>query len=85
MPSRQTRLELEGLVRQAIAEKLQIDPDGIRLDDDVIDDLGFDSLALAEFTMQLELRLGITVPGTEWLDVITLSELLDLIERHQPA
>ena len=83
MPIPQTRSELEHEVSHIVAGKLGLDPDKIRMDDDLIDNLGADSLALAELTLQLEVQMGIRVPGEEWLDVVTVSELLDLIERHQ--
>lgn len=78
-----TRLELEHELCQIVAEKLELDPNRIRMDDDVVADLGADSLALAELTLQLEERMGVKVPGEEWLDVITIGELADLIERYQ--
>jgi acyl carrier protein len=80
-----SRLELQRQVCQIVAEKLGLDPDKICLDDDVVDDLGADSLALAELTVQLEQRMGVRVPGAAWLDVITVSQLLDVIERHQKS
>ena len=85
-----SRLELQRQVCQIVAENLGLDPDKIFMDDDVVDDLGADSLALAELTMQLEQRMGVRVPGEEWLDVITVSQLLDLIvevasRRLQPS
>ncbi len=78
-----TRLELERELCQVVAEKLKTDPNQIRMDDDVVVDLGVDSLALAELTVQLEKRMGVKVPGEDWLEVITVGELADLIERHQ--
>jgi acyl carrier protein len=55
------------------------------MDDDVVVDLGADSLAMAELTMQLEQRMGVRVPGEDWLEVSTVGELADLIERYQHA
>ena len=81
MPS--IRLELERELRQIVAEKLALDPEQIRMEDDMVADLGADSLALAELTLQLEQRMGVKVPGEEWLDVINVGELADLIERYQ--
>lgn len=83
MPMSKTRLELERELCQIVAEKLELDPNRIRMHDDVVADLGADSLALAELTLQLEQRLGVKVPGEEWLEVITIGELADLIERYQ--
>jgi len=78
-----TRVELEHEVLNMVAVKLLVDPNKIRLDDDLIEDLGADSLALAELTMQVEERTGIKVRGDAWLDVFTIRQLLDLIEEHQ--
>jgi len=83
MPSPNTRLDLERKLFEVVAEMLKLDLEQIRMEDDLIVDLGADSLALAELTMQLEQRMGVKVPGDEWLEVITVGELADLIERHQ--
>ena len=83
MPSPNTRLDLERRIREVVAEMLRLDPEQIRMEDDLVVDLGADSLALAELTVQLEQRMGVKVPGEEWLEVIAVGELADLIERHQ--
>ena len=83
MPSPNTRLDLERKIREVVAEMLRLDPEQIRMEDDLLVDLGADSLALAELAMQLERRMGVKVPGEEWLEVIAVGELADLIERHQ--
>ena len=85
MPSPNTRLDLERRIREVVAEVLRLDPEQIRMEDDLLVDLGADSLALAELAMQLERRMGVKVPGEEWLEVIAVGELADLIERHQRA
>jgi acyl carrier protein len=80
-----SRRDIERELCQVVAEKLQRDPDKIRMDDDVVVDLGADSLAMAELTVQLEQRMGVRVPGEDWLEVSTVGELADLIERYQHA
>jgi len=83
MPTSCTRQKLERDLCVVLAEKLRLNPDNIRLDDDVIADLGADSLAMAELTVQLEQQLHASVPGEAWLDVDTVGELADLIERYR--
>ena len=83
MPSPNTRVDLERKLCEVVADMLRLDPEHIRMEDDLVVDLRADSLALAELTMQLEKRMGVKVPGEEWLEVITVGELADLIERHQ--
>jgi acyl carrier protein len=83
MPSPNTRVDLERKLCEVVAEMLRLDPEQIRMEDDLVVDLGADSLALAELSMQLEQRMGVKIPGEEWLEVTAVGELADLIERHQ--
>ena len=85
MPSTNARQDLERTLCEVVADRLRLDPNQIRMDDELVADLGADSLALAELSAQLEERMGVKVPGEEWMEVIAFGELVDLIERHQPS
>lgn len=53
-----SRQEVLDLVRERLADILEIDPDGIKEGDSFADDLGADSLALIELVEELEEELG---------------------------
>ncbi len=46
-------------VREIISEKLNVDPDEIKLESSIVDDLGADSIDLIELIMNLEEEYGI--------------------------
>lgn len=48
-----------------------------------LDSLGIDSLSKMELVFQLEDKYKITIPNDD-IDVETLQEVLDLVNRHLP-
>lgn len=69
-------------VIEVISRKLEIPVDQIKLDDDFIVDLGADSLALAELSMLVEQQLDTKLPVDEIIDVTTVRDMVELLERH---
>jgi acyl carrier protein len=64
-----------------IARKLEIPADQIHLDDDLVVDLGADSLALAELSMLIEQQLQAKLSVDEMIDVTTVGDMVALLER----
>ena len=52
-------------VREILCEQLEIDPDEITLDTDIINDLGADSLDLVDFVMSLEDEFDKEIPDED--------------------
>ena len=52
-------------VREILCDQLDIDPDEITLDTDIINDLGADSLDLVDFVMSLEDEFDKEIPDEE--------------------
>jgi acyl carrier protein len=48
----------------------------------MLNDLGADELDVVDIFMQLEEKLGITIPEEETFDVQTVQQVLDLVEKH---
>ena len=68
-------------VRTVIAHKLDVDPDDVTVDADLVDDLGGDSLALAELTAELHERFGVSLPASRLYDVVTVGDLVELLQE----
>lgn len=50
--------------------------------DSVITELGIDSLAMGQIVLGLERKLGISIPDGELIEVVTVEDLLRIVERH---
>lgn len=72
-------------VIEVVSRKLEIPADQIHLDDDLIVDLGADSLVLAELSMLIEQQLQTQIPVDEMIDVTTVGDLVALLERRRGA
>ncbi|MDX3225001.1 acyl carrier protein [Streptomyces sp. ME19-01-6] len=67
---------------EACTEILGVSEDAVTPEAVLRDDLEADSLDLAELTMALEDRVGVSIPEQDFKRVTTVSDTLDLIERH---
>ena len=65
---------------EALAEQLEVDPNTITRDTDVISDLGADSLDLVELIMTLEDEYGVSVVDEVVYEYRTVGEIADFIE-----
>lgn len=61
------------------AEKLGRPAQTIRLEDDLLVDLGIDSLSMAEMTVMVERVGGVRIPGEALLDARTVGDLIELL------
>jgi len=48
----------------------------------IIDDLDGDEFDIVDIVVQIEEKLGITIPEEETFDVVTVSQLNEVVERH---
>jgi acyl carrier protein len=69
-------------VIEVFAEKLGKPARTIRLEDDLLLDLGIDSLVMAEMTVLVEQLGGGRIPGDALLDARTVGDLVDLLAQH---
>ena len=49
----------------------------------LIDDLGCDSLTAVEITMELEEKLGITIEDDEVSTIVTIQDIINIVEAKQ--
>ena len=74
-----TRDEVLTLVREHLAEELEVDATGIVEGTRFKEDLDADSLDLVELVMGLEERFDISVPEEDLEDVTTVGQAVDLV------
>jgi acyl carrier protein len=68
-------------VRDIIASKLSVDPDSIKPESSFIDDLGADSLDLADLVMAIEERFQIDFGNEDTDQFKTVGDVTSAIER----
>jgi acyl carrier protein len=64
------------------ADKLGKPARTIRLEDDLLIDLGIDSLSMAEMTVLVEQVGGVRIPGDALLEARTVGDLVHLLASH---
>ena len=70
-------------LQEIIAEQLEIDPEEIDYESNIIDDLGADSLDIVDLVMSVEDEFGIEVPDEALESVSTVEDMVKYIEDHE--
>ncbi len=73
-------MDIASKVIKAIAEQLNKDAGAITLENDLVADLGADSLDAVEIIMNLEEEFDITVPDVDASQIKTVGDIVKLIE-----
>lgn len=68
-------------VREILCDQLEIDPDDVTLDTDIISDLGADSLDLVDFVMSLEDEFDKEIPDEDIEGIKTIGDIVSYIEN----
>lgn len=68
-------------VRDVVVEQLSVEPDAVKLDSKIIEDLGADSLDVVELVMALEEKFGIEIPDSEAEKLISISDVVAYVEN----
>jgi acyl carrier protein len=79
------RDEVLTLVREHLAEELEIEIDRIGEQTRFKEDLDADSLDLYELVMELEDRYGVTVTEEQALGIKTVGDAVGFVLEHAPA
>jgi acyl carrier protein len=74
-----SRDEILRVVREALAEALEIPEDAIDEESRFKEDLEADSLDLVELLLEMERRYGFKVSDEEAAEIITVGDAVDLI------
>lgn len=80
-----TREEVLTLVREHLAEELEIDIERIGEGTRFREDLDADSLDLYELVMELEDRYGVVVSEEQALRIKTVEDAVGFVLEHAPA
>ena len=73
---------IEQQVKSVLAGKLNRPVSEIHLEDDLLIDLGLDSLSMAEMLVSVERAAGTHIPGDELLDANSVGDLVTLVSKH---
>ena len=68
-------------VRDMLAKQLNLKPEQITPQCDVVKDLGADSLDVVELLISLEDDYGISIPEDDIVNVKTVQDIVDMIEK----
>ena len=74
-----TREEVLELIREHLAEELEVDPSRIQEETRFKEDLEADSLDLVELVVELEDRYGIRIPDEEAARILTIGQAADFV------
>jgi acyl carrier protein len=80
-----TRDEVLNLVREHLAEELEVDAETISEQTRFKDDLDADSLDLYELVMELEDRYGIKISEEQAAGIDTVGDAVSFVLQHAPA
>lgn len=70
-------------VRDIIVDTLSFDADDIKLESNLFEDLGADSLDAVELNMALEEEYGFSIPDEQLKDIKTVKDIVDYIDSHK--
>ena len=70
-------------VKDALVESLNIDEEEIKLESNLKDDLGIDSLAAVELSLDLETEFDVEISDEELAALVTVEDIVKLIESKQ--
>jgi acyl carrier protein len=80
-----TRDEVLSLVRDHLAEELEVDAAGIEETTRFKEDLDADSLDLYELVMELEDRYGMSISEEQAAGIETVGDAVSFVLEHAPA
>ena len=77
--------KIESEIRTMVAKIVKEPEAKIKLESDLFDDLGVDSLSGVEIFAALDTKYGIAIPETKLHEVTTLKDLIDLAKEQIAA
>ena len=69
-------------IRSLISERFDVEEDKITCDTDIVEDLGVDSLDIAELLLTLEDEFDITIPEEDIAKLKTVGDLVDFMDKQ---
>ena len=69
-------------IREIVAEIIEVDPEEIGNDTNLVTDLGADSMMALEILATIEKKYKLVIPEKELPNMITLSQILDIMKSY---
>ena len=70
-------------LKTLLAEELQLDPNEITMEAELANDLGINSIELADLVMQCEDKFDITIEDDDIHNLVTVGDVVRYLEDHQ--
>lgn len=67
-------------VKEVLMEAINVDEDMIKLEANLKDDLGIDSLAAVELSLELETEFDVRIEDEELAKLVTVADIVNLLE-----
>ena len=67
-------------LKNLLVEELQLDPDEIKLDSELANDLGINSIELADLVMLCEDKFGIEINDDDIRKFVTVADICEYLE-----
>lgn len=67
-------------IKKLLAEQLRVDMARLSDDTDLVDDLGVDSLDIADILMSIEEKFGVVVPDEDVAGLRTVKNIADYVQ-----
>lgn len=70
-------------IRALLAEQLDVEPEKITMESDIMSDFEADSLDIVDMVMTLEDEFGVEVPDEAIENLRTVGDVVNFVESHQ--
>ncbi len=70
-------------VKEVLVEAINVDEDMITMEANLKDDLGIDSLAAVELSLELETAFDVRIDDEELEKLVTVADIVKLLESKQ--
>lgn len=70
-------------VKEVLVEAINVEENMITLEANLKDDLGIDSLAAVELSLELETEFDVTIADEELAKLVTVGDIVTLLESKQ--
>ena len=67
-------------VKEVLMEAITVDEDMIKMEANLKDDLGIDSLAAVELSLELETEFDVRIEDEELAKLVTVADIVSLLE-----
>ncbi len=69
-------------LKNILVEELQLDPDDIKPESELVNDLGVNSIELADLIMLCEDKFGIEIEDEDIHKFVTINDVVTYLEAH---